>query len=69
MIPFAILKKRHDICQQCAQVSACVVKNALADLAPACPLDKLPTLADELTWARAWPEGVQAVSGCCDRMG
>jgi hypothetical protein len=41
------------------------VKFDLATEAPACPLNRLPSRADEIA-AKAWPEGAQQVSGCCD---
>jgi hypothetical protein len=33
--------------------------------APTCPLDKLASRSDEIA-AKAWPEGAQQISGCCD---
>jgi len=69
MIPGWLAKKRHDTCHNCAQAKGCQIKFKMLDPAPACPLDKLPPLSDELKWARAWPEDVPAISGCCDRVG
>lgn len=67
-IPAWLAKKRHDICHTCPKAPTCAGKFTMLDPTPDCPLDKLPPLADELTWAKAWPDDVPAISGCCDPM-
>lgn len=65
MIPSWIVDKRVQVCGACQEQSGCSVKFDLATEAPACPLNGLPSRADEIA-ARAWPEGAQQISGCCD---
>jgi len=65
-IPPWLLRKRHDTCQRCEIVRTCQDKQTLLDAVPVCSLAKLHPLVDEIRWRQAWPEGADAVSGCCD---
>jgi len=67
MIPRWLVDKRSDTCRRCEQTATCQDKFLLLYHDPPCSLDKLPPLADELIWAKAWPQDVAAISGCCDR--
>lgn len=65
MIASWLVDKRVQTCAACQEQSGCVAKFDVATEAPACPLNRLPSKVDEIA-ARAWPEGAQQVSGCCD---
>jgi len=69
MIPQWLARKRHDVCVRCPQAKNCADKITMLNDNPRCPLDKLPPLSDELTWAKAWPEHAPLISGCCDPIG
>lgn len=64
MIPRWLIDQRHATCLSCLDKGACQSKYGLLQADPACPLGKLPTLADAIA-ARAWPEGAPAPSDCC----
>lgn len=60
-----LVDKRLSVCAQCQQATKCVVRfDVLAD-APQCPLRKLATRDEEVA-AKAWPQGAEQASGCCD---
>lgn len=65
MIPRWIVDKRAAICVKCERTATCKARFEIANPAPRCPLARLPTQHEEIQ-ARAWPEGAQPVSGCCD---
>ena len=65
MIASWIVDKRVQLCAACQEQSGCAIKFDVATEAPACPLNRLPSKADEIA-AMAWPEGAQQISGCCD---
>jgi len=65
-IPPWLLNKRHKTCQNCEIVKTCCDKETLLNAVPFCSLGKLHSADDEIRWRQAWPEGVDAVSGCCD---
>ena len=65
MIPRGLIDKRTAICLSCYQRTGCVARFQILSEAPTCPLNKLPSKADEIA-AKAWPEGAPQVSGCCD---
>ena len=66
MIPRWLAQKRHETCVSCEIHSGCQDKATLLSDEPMCHLGKLHTLDDELRWAKAWPDSVPRVSGCCD---
>jgi hypothetical protein len=65
MIPRWLVDKRIAICLSCYQRTGCVARFQILSEAPTCPLNKLPSKADEIA-AKAWPEGAPQASGCCD---
>jgi hypothetical protein len=65
MIAGWIVDKRAAICAKCERGQNCGARFGIANAAPPCPLKLLPTEQEEIA-ARAWPEGAQPVSGCCD---
>lgn len=65
MIPRWLVDKRLKICAQCEQTTECSVRFRVLDEAPQCPLKRLATRDEEVA-ARAWPQGVESASGCCD---
>lgn len=65
MIPRWLVDKRLQICAQCEQATECVVRFQLLEDAPKCPLKRLATREQEVA-AKAWPEGAERASGCCD---
>ncbi len=65
MMPRWIVDKRLRTCAKCEHTATCAVRFQIANPAPECPLKLLPTEQEEIQ-ARAWPEGAQPVSGCCD---
>lgn len=65
MIPQWLADKRAQTCLNCDQYARCPVRWDILQEAPKCPLGKLPSKSDEIA-AKAWPDGVQPISGCCD---
>jgi len=65
MIPRWLVDKRMQTCAECERTTECKSKFEVLNEAPNCPLGKLPSRDDEIA-SRAWPDGVQPVSGCCD---
>lgn len=65
MIPRWLIDKRLSVCAQCEQSTECSARFEVLSEAPQCPLKQLAT-RDEEVHARAWPQGVESVSGCCD---
>ena len=65
MIPRWIVDKRVKTCLACERQTTCTARFDIATEAPQCPLKRLATRDEEVA-ARAWPEGAQQVSGCCD---
>jgi len=65
MIPRWLVDKRTAICLSCHQRTGCVARYQILSEAPTCPLNKLASRSDEIA-AKAWPEGAQQISGCCD---
>lgn len=68
MIPRWIVDQRLAICRACSDQKTCQAKFEIVQEVPACPLNKLPSKADAIA-ARAWPAGVERISGCCDPIG
>jgi hypothetical protein len=69
MIPRWLITKRHDVCRVCPEKRECQDTFTILNDDPTCRLDKQPPLAKELLWAKAWPQEVAAISGCCDAVG
>jgi hypothetical protein len=65
MIPQWMADKRSAVCLACDQYGGCPGRWTILQDRPACPLGKLPSKDDEIA-ARAWPDGAEQVSGCCD---
>ena len=65
MIPRWIVDKRISICLSCEQATTCTARFEILNEAPMCPLKRIASKADEIA-ARAWPDGAQQISGCCD---
>ena len=65
MIPRWLVDKRLQICAQCERATVCLGRFEVAEEAPQCPLKQLATRDEEVA-AKAWPQGVNSVSGCCD---
>lgn len=65
MIPRWILDKRIAICLDCDHQTTCAARFQILKDAPQCPLGRLPTREQEVA-AKAWPEGAERASGCCD---
>jgi len=65
--PRWIVEKRLRTCQQCEQLRHCSASMNLFENSTGCPIGAHKSISDEIA-ARAWPEGVEAISGCCDRM-
>lgn len=65
MIPQWVADKRSGVCLNCDQYAGCSGRWDILAEAPNCPLGKLPSVGDEIA-ARAWPDGADPVSGCCD---
>lgn len=65
MMPRWIVDKRAKVCISCAQQIGCQGKYSILSETPVCPLGLLASTANEIA-AKAWPEGAQQVSGCCD---
>ena len=65
MIPRWLVDKRLSVCAQCEQAATCVARFQILKEAPQCPLGRLATREQEVT-AKAWPEGAERASGCCD---
>jgi hypothetical protein len=65
MIPRWLVDKRTRICLVCDEQTLCTARWRLLHAAPDCPLKRLPSLSAEVA-AKAWPEGAEPVSGCCD---
>lgn len=65
MIPGWLVDKRTAVCASCELHSQCEGRWTVLDDAPKCPR-KLLLSYDEEVQARAWPQSVPRVSGCCD---
>lgn len=65
MIARWIVDKRIKTCLACERQTTCTARFDIAAEAPQCPLKRLATRDEEVA-AKAWPEGAQQVSGCCD---
>jgi hypothetical protein len=65
MIPRWLLDKRIATCLDCDCQTTCTARFGILHDAPECPLGRLVTLAEEIQ-ARAWPDGAERASGCCD---
>ncbi len=63
-----IVDNRHKTCLQCPQVKECKAALFIFTENSPCPLSKHPTRAEEIA-ERAWPSGVDRISGCCDPLG
>jgi hypothetical protein len=63
-----IIEQRRKTCLACPLEKTCVAIRDVAlwfSEAPTCPLNKLAS-RNEAIAARAWPAGVEPISGCCD---
>lgn len=65
MIPSWLIYQRDQICANCSQVDGCPVAIRILEDAPPCPRGALLSKADAIA-ERAWPSGVDQLSGCCD---
>ena len=65
MIPGWLADKRSQTCLDCEKYGGCPVRWDILQNAPKCPLNKLPSKDEEIA-ARAWPQDVDRISGCCD---
>ena len=65
MIPRWILDKRIATCLDCDRQTTCTARFRILHDAPQCPLGRLATRDEEVA-ARAWPDGAEQASGCCD---
>ena len=63
-----IVEERIAICSSCEKRSNCKARFEILDEFPRCPLNKLQSKAD-LIAHKAWPPGVEKISGCCDAIG
>jgi len=68
MTTHQIVQERIAICSACEQRPTCKARFQILDETPRCPLNKLRSKAD-LIAAKAWPPGVERISGCCDAVG
>jgi hypothetical protein len=67
MIPRWLVNDRQRTCSACAKRTECRAIPSILAERTLCPLGRhLP--AQEAIAARAWPEGVERISGCCDRV-
>ena len=65
MIPAWLANQRDKTCATCPQVAGCDVSIRILEDAPPCPRGVLPSKANAIA-ERAWPSGVDRLSGCCD---
>jgi hypothetical protein len=68
MIPQWLAQDRQRICQACAKQSSCPAKFTIPQDLTDCPDKRHPSKADAIA-ARAWPQGAERISGCCDPIG
>ena len=64
-----ISEKRRRVCVICPRLAACHAAGIIHSIfAPetACPEGKHLSRAAQIA-ARAWPDGADTISGCCDR--
>lgn len=64
-IPSWLVDKRLSVCAQCERTTECNARFEILEDAPECPIKRLATRDEEVA-AKAWPEGAESVSGCCD---
>lgn len=60
-----IVESRRKTCIACEKREGCEVVHTILLEVSACPLALHPSRIDAIS-ARAWPAGVDAISGCCD---
>ena len=65
MIPGWLAQQRAQTCAKCPDKGACPRGVFILESDPQCPRGTLPNALDAIA-ARAWPEGVEPISGCCD---
>jgi hypothetical protein len=63
--PNWLAQQRAQTCARCEDKRTCPRALYILESDPQCPRGLLPNVLDAIA-ARAWPEGVDAVSGCCD---
>ena len=63
-----IILTRQQTCAACPEQPTCRAKFRMLEDDMQCPQGRQRTKAD-LIAARAWPEGVDRISGCCDPIG
>jgi hypothetical protein len=68
MIPNWLVQNRQRICAECSQKTECKAKFLMLYEEMNCPLGKQLSKCDAIA-ARAWPQGAERISGCCDPIG
>lgn len=67
MIPRWLLEQRRKTCAACSEREGCGHIPSIFHCETGCPLGRHKP-AQEAIAARAWPEGAERLSGCCDRV-
>jgi hypothetical protein len=64
-IPGWLVQDRAQACGRCAEKAGCAQSLRILQDDPECPRGTLLSRLHAIA-ARAWPEGVDRLSGCCD---
>jgi len=68
MIPNWLAQDRQRICSECLQKADCKAKFLMLHDDMQCQEGRQLTKDDAIA-ARAWPQGADRISGCCDPIG
>ena len=63
--PRWLVESRWKTCQQCDQLRDCTASQNLFEDVTGCPKNAHLDIVEAIR-QRAWPDGIDAVSGCCD---